>query len=493
MAFINGGPAPDALTGTSGYDTITLGADQDVYAYSAGGVDVILDFGAIYFSGIITGSQEVPANSSTAAGTVSGFLRRDAQGFTFTATIAGLDLGGQTAATIDNVSAAHFHAAPPGVNGGVVFGFIGLPNNDLDGDTAVTAALGRVTGQWDVGEGNAGTTLTAQLSNLLGGRVYINFHTAAFAGGEIRGQMLPVDSGHDRIDLRQLGITDWEGLQLRLSEFGGSARINTVTGDQAHMLVLAGVPVAALSPADFIFTPKAPHVPYSLSDLTTAFVNMHAGRAPSAAQTASLSSFAQQSQAGQLTDAQTLAKVAGLADGDTAVALGSYAFFTGLTPNASGLSWLVNSPVNGTDLNDPFFQALSVENRYINFAVNLGALGAGAPAFQTAYGARTFSQAVDAAYDAIIGLSAAQTAGVNTASALADIKARLPYFQQIAAQAGPGVNQDLATKAAAVGYILAEANKADVGLYATATNNFLIDAADGMAQHNVNLVGVYGG
>ena len=40
-------------------------------------------------------------------------------------------------------------------------------------------------------EGN-GTTLTAQLANLFGSRLYINFHTGEFPGGEIRGAITPI-------------------------------------------------------------------------------------------------------------------------------------------------------------------------------------------------------------------------------------------------------------------------------------------------------------
>jgi hypothetical protein len=44
----------------------------------------------------------------------------------------------------------------------------------------------------DEPEGNAGTTLTAQLPNIFAGRSYINFHTVQFQGGEIRGQLTVV-------------------------------------------------------------------------------------------------------------------------------------------------------------------------------------------------------------------------------------------------------------------------------------------------------------
>ena len=50
---------------------------------------------------------------------------------------------------------------------------------------------------------------------------------------------------------------------------------------------------------------------------------------------------------------------------------------------------------------------------------------------------------------------------------------------------------DLGTKAAMVGWLLAEAVKADVGAYARANDAFLTDLSDG-ADYQVNLIGLYG-
>jgi len=49
-------------------------------------------------------------------------------------------------------------------------------------------ATARITGVWDNAEGN-GTTLAAQLANLLAGNLYFNVHTNDHGGGEIRGQV----------------------------------------------------------------------------------------------------------------------------------------------------------------------------------------------------------------------------------------------------------------------------------------------------------------
>jgi hypothetical protein len=129
------------------------------------------------------------------------FTLNDAQtAMTFSADIFNIDFTGtQTEYTNDDLRNAHIHAGPavtPLTNGPVVWGFIGSPFNDNNpNDVVITPFVsgvgGTVSGKWDAPEGN-GTTLAAQLSNILGGRAYINFHTVQFGGGEIRGNITAV-------------------------------------------------------------------------------------------------------------------------------------------------------------------------------------------------------------------------------------------------------------------------------------------------------------
>jgi len=158
--------------------------------------------GAIVLFANLTGSQEVPPNASNATGTAT-FVLNDAQtALSMSVTVFGLDFTGQqTAATGDNLVNAHIHAGTgtgtnsglPGFNAPVRWGFFGAPFNDLDGDVVVTPFIfgvgGNIVGEWDLNEGN-NTTLAAQLPSILAGQSYINFHTAPFPGGEIRGQIL---------------------------------------------------------------------------------------------------------------------------------------------------------------------------------------------------------------------------------------------------------------------------------------------------------------
>ncbi|HVK02572.1 MAG TPA: CHRD domain-containing protein [Armatimonadaceae bacterium] len=130
------------------------------------------------------------------------FTLNDAQtAMTFRATIFNIDFTGtQSTDTNDNLTAAHIHAGPavtPTTNGPVVWGFFGAPFNDNNPNDVVVTPFasgvgGTISGKWDAPEGN-NTTLTAQISNILNGRAYINFHTAQFGGGEVRGaiQVVP--------------------------------------------------------------------------------------------------------------------------------------------------------------------------------------------------------------------------------------------------------------------------------------------------------------
>ena len=143
----------------------------------------------------LEGSQEVPANASTAKGYAAFLLDRNATSLTFIATVTGLDFTGtQTADPADDLLAAHIHApAPRGTNAGVRFGFFGQPFNDTNPNDVVVTPFasgvgGTVFSKWDLTEGN-NTTLADQLPNILAGQSYINFHTRRFQGGEIRGQI----------------------------------------------------------------------------------------------------------------------------------------------------------------------------------------------------------------------------------------------------------------------------------------------------------------
>jgi uncharacterized protein (TIGR03118 family) len=180
----------------------------------------------------LTNSQEVPPTNPTTTGsarrpasygTARFTINAGGTAMTMTATVNNLDFtGSQTVDTNDNVTNAHIHAGAsvaPGVNGPVVWGFIGTPFNDNNPNDAVVTPFGsgvgaNVNGKWDAPEGN-GTTLTAQLDNIRAGRAYINFHTNQFSGGEIRGDFPATQALRDSLVAGLNGLTMTRAQVLR--------------------------------------------------------------------------------------------------------------------------------------------------------------------------------------------------------------------------------------------------------------------------------------
>lgn len=155
------------------------------------------------FADLTNGQENPPAIPTTTTGnfrpasfgTATFELNTARTAMTFSSTVFNIDFTGtQTADTRDNLTVAHIHAGPNvtrTTNGPVVWGFLGMPFNDNNPNDVVvkpfsTGVGGTISGKWDAPEGN-NTTLSAQLSNILEGRSYINFHTSQFPGGEARG------------------------------------------------------------------------------------------------------------------------------------------------------------------------------------------------------------------------------------------------------------------------------------------------------------------
>ena len=146
---------------------------------------------------------------------------------------------------------------------------------------------------------------------------------------------------------------------------------------------------------------------------------------------------------------------------------------------------------NPNNLNSAYYQSFSLENRYINFAVDLGKLGAGEASFSATYGALSLFDATRLAYTTIFGGTPSDTkidSLLDPTTLLNGVTyTRADYF---ALYGGDGPN-GLGTKAAMVGWLLAEAEKADVGTYALSNDAFLTDVALNNAPFGVDLVGHY--
>src|SRR3954471_14414537 len=138
------------------------------------------------FTATLTHDQEVsnPPIPDEGSSGFATFVLNDAQTqLTYDVQLFGLDLdGNQTPANAnDNVTRAHFHRAPTGVNGGIVYGIIdattALQNDVNPNDRVISPLTGRIQGKWDLTEGannNGTTTLTTELPFLLSGGLYFN-------------------------------------------------------------------------------------------------------------------------------------------------------------------------------------------------------------------------------------------------------------------------------------------------------------------------------
>ena len=180
--------------------TIVLGALAALFASASAQASIIL------FANMTNASENPPTVPTLSTGGArpasfgsATFVLNDAMtAMTFTATVFNIDFtGSQTPDTNDNLVAAHIHASPtvtPTTNAGVVWGFFGAPFNDNNPNDVVFTPFangvgGTISGKWDAPEGN-GTTLAAQVNNILTQHAYINFHTVQFGGGEIRGTLI---------------------------------------------------------------------------------------------------------------------------------------------------------------------------------------------------------------------------------------------------------------------------------------------------------------
>ena len=109
----------------------------------------------------LSGAGEVPAVASAGTGTAETSFNKDTYLLRWTVTYSGLS---------GPATGGHFHGpAMPGQNAPVVVPFTGSLASPISGEKILTPA---------------------QASDLLAGKWYVNLHTAANPGGEIRGQAM---------------------------------------------------------------------------------------------------------------------------------------------------------------------------------------------------------------------------------------------------------------------------------------------------------------
>jgi len=129
----------------------------------------------------LTGDQQVPAVNTDAFGFAEVQLSEDNLTLSFEVVVC----------NIANVIASHIHVGAAGSNGQVVLPFFGssTPFNSTRG--CDTLAEGTRTPTNLVARPDAGiNTWTDFINALVAGNTYVNVHTTAHTGGEIRGQLV---------------------------------------------------------------------------------------------------------------------------------------------------------------------------------------------------------------------------------------------------------------------------------------------------------------
>jgi Ca2+-binding RTX toxin-like protein len=159
------------------------------------------------FSIFLSGFQQVPSVVSSASGRGVAIFDSATTSMSITVNVQGLDWGPllgqppQTVTTADDVNGVHIHMAARGVNGGIVLDW---PAGGGTDDFAVSGVLAdgsrTLTSIWETTDANPITAFAPTFAAAtLGADVpfYVNIHTVANGGGEIRGQLvtLATDSG----------------------------------------------------------------------------------------------------------------------------------------------------------------------------------------------------------------------------------------------------------------------------------------------------------
>lgn len=139
----------------------------------------------ITYTAVLSGSNEVPVNNSTATGLAIVTYDSATHLLSVSVTFSGLIGGAATA--------SHIHApASPGTNAPVAVAFTGFPNattgtysNSFDLTLLSTYTSAFVTANG----GTAASAETALANDMASDLSYVNIHNATFPGGEIRGTL----------------------------------------------------------------------------------------------------------------------------------------------------------------------------------------------------------------------------------------------------------------------------------------------------------------
>lgn len=152
---------------TAALAMLVLGASAPAYAQT------------VRLTAVLSGASEVPALTAGtgAAGSAEVFVNLATRVVTYEVKVFNMPT---------NTTAGHFHVGGPGLAGPVV---VNLAPPAVSGDFTLTGS-------------NNGSSFTVRaeqgirtwddfIQALVGGQVYVNIHSTANGGGEIRGQLIP--------------------------------------------------------------------------------------------------------------------------------------------------------------------------------------------------------------------------------------------------------------------------------------------------------------
>jgi hypothetical protein len=161
VALAAGGGTTDALTATQEADLIAGKIYVNIHSATYAGGEIrgqITTLNQVVFATTANAQAEVPTNNSTATGAVYTVYNKTTKTLAYTINFTGV--------VPTNM---HFHKGAIGVSGGVESPIVGPYTSGMKGSVTLTAT---------------------QETDLLANLWYYNLHSAAFGGGEIRGQLV---------------------------------------------------------------------------------------------------------------------------------------------------------------------------------------------------------------------------------------------------------------------------------------------------------------
>lgn len=135
---------------------------------------------ATQFGAFLTGREEVPAINSSGAGSAKFEILDGGQAIKFEVRVA----------NTSGIIFAHIHKGGIGMNGPVMVDLI--PTQSPSGLVNGVVAEGMITAG-DLKGAFASENLDGLIADLKSGMAYVNLHTSAFPGGELRGQVSVID------------------------------------------------------------------------------------------------------------------------------------------------------------------------------------------------------------------------------------------------------------------------------------------------------------